>query len=149
LRPRKDADSSEGEPKDTLRNIGETKEFAISIVTFDLLEAMNLTSGEYDATVNEWSLARITPEPCQLVRPTRVKESPVSFECKFYQILDFSAAPTSSSLVIGQIVTIHVDDAHLREGHLDRNSLDLVGRMGSIRYTRTTTRVDLARPAVK
>lgn len=151
LRPRKDkdAESTGGEPKDTLRNIRETKEFVVSIVTFDLLEPMNITSGEYEATVNEWSLARITPEPCQLVRPARVKDSPVSFECKLYQILDFSPAPTSSSLVIGQIIAIHVDDAHLRDGQLDRNSLDLIGRMGGIQYTRTTTRVELARPAVK
>jgi len=149
LRPGKDRDSTKGEPKDTLRNIGETKEFVISIVTFDLLEPMNITSGEYDATVNEWSLTRITPEPCRLVRPARVKESPVSFECNLYRILDFSPAPTSSSLVIGQIIAVHVDDAHLRDGHLDRNSLDLIGRMGGIQYTRTTTRIELARPAVK
>jgi flavin reductase (DIM6/NTAB) family NADH-FMN oxidoreductase RutF len=149
LRPRKEADASHGEPKDTLRNIRETKEFVISIVTFDLLEPMNITSGEYDATVNEWELAKVTPGASQVVRPARVNESPVSFECKLYQILDFSAAPTSSSLVIGQIVGIHIDDAHMKDGHLDRNSLDLIGRMGGIQYTRTTTRVELARPKVE
>lgn len=149
LRPSKEADSTEGEPKDTLRNVRETKEFVVSVVTYDLLEPMNITSGEYEATVNEWSLARITPEPSRLVRPARVKESPVSFECKLYQILDFSPASTSSSLVIGQVVALHVDDAHMKDGHLDRNSLDLIGRMGGIQYTRTTTRVELARPQVK
>jgi len=148
LRPPKSNHSTGGEPKDTLRNIRETKEFVISIVTFELLEPMNVTSGEYDATVNEWELANVTPEISQLVRPSRVKESPVSFECKLYQILDFSSEPTSSSLVIGQIVAIHVDDAYIKDGHLDRNSLDLIGRMGGIQYTRTTNRVELARPKV-
>jgi flavin reductase (DIM6/NTAB) family NADH-FMN oxidoreductase RutF len=77
-----------------------------------------------------------------------VAESPVSFECKLYQILDFSPAPTSSSLVIGEVVSIHMDDAHTKDGRLDRNSLDLVGRMGGIQYTRTTDRIELARPKV-
>jgi len=149
LRPPKEVESAHGEPKDTLRNIRETREFVVNAVTFDLLEPMNITSGEYAASINEWSLARMTPEPSQLVRPARVKQSPVNFECKLYQVLDFSAAPTSSSLVIGQIVALHVDDAYMKYGHLDRNSLDLIGRMGGIQYTRTTTRVELARPQVK
>jgi len=148
LRRPRSAGSTNGEPKDTLRNIRETKEFSISVVTHDLLEPMNIISGEYAATVNEWELAKVTPEPSQLVRAARVKESPVSFECKLYQILDFSPAPASSSLVIGQVVSVHIDDAYLKDGRIDRNSLDLIGRMGGIQYTRTTTRVELARPQV-
>ena len=90
----------------------------------------------------------LAPVPSRLVRPARVAESPVSFECRLYQILDFSTAPTSSSLVIGEIVSIHLDDAHIKNGKLDRNSLDLIGRMGGIQYTRTTERIELARPKV-
>jgi len=78
-----------------------------------------------------------------------VAESPVSFECKLYQILDFSPAPTSSSLVIGEVVSIHINDTHIKDGRLDRNSLDLIGRMGGIQYTRTTDRIELARPKVE
>ena len=98
--------------------------------------------------MNEFDLAKLTPQPSKIVRPPRVAESPVSFECKLHQILDFSPAPTSSSLVIGQIVSIHIDDAHLKEGKLDRNSLDLIGRMGGMQYTRTTQRFEMARPKV-
>lgn len=148
LRRPKSAAVTNGEPKDTLRNVRETKQFVISIVTYDLLEPMNITSGEYESSVNEWELAKVTPEPSHIVRPARVKESPVSFECKLYHILDFSSAPTSSSLIIGQIVAIHVHDVHVKEDRIDRNSLDLIGRMGGIQYTRTTTRVELARPKV-
>ena len=137
-----------GEAKDTLRNIRETKEFVVNIVTFALTEAMNLTSGEYDASVNEFELAKLTPQPSQLVRPPRVGESPVSFECRLHQIVDFSPKPTSGSLVIGEIVCIHLSDAHLKDGKLDRNSLDLIGRMGGIQYTRTTQRFELARPKI-
>jgi flavin reductase (DIM6/NTAB) family NADH-FMN oxidoreductase RutF len=148
LRQPKQADASRGEPKDTLRNIRETKEFVVNVVTYELLQPMNVTSGEFDSTVNEFELVKITPLPSRLVRPARVAESPVSFECRLYKILDFSPAPTSSSLVIGEIVSIHMDDAHLRNGRLDRNSLDLIGRMGGIQYTRTTERIELARPKV-
>ena len=148
LRQPRQSQSSRGEPKDTLRNVRETKEFVVNIVTFDLLKPMNATSGEYDPSVNEFELAKITPVPSKLVRPARVAESPVSFECKLHQILDFSPAPTGSSLVIGEVVSIHLDDSHIKDGKLDRNSLDLIGRMGGIQYTRTTDRVELPRPKI-
>jgi flavin reductase (DIM6/NTAB) family NADH-FMN oxidoreductase RutF len=137
-----------GEAKDTLRNVRETKEFVVNVVTNELREAMNITSGEYDATVNEIELAGLTPQASQIVRPPRIAQSPVSFECKLYRILDFSAEPTGGSLVIGQIVALHVNDANLKEGKLDRNSLDLIGRMGGLQYTRTTERFDMVRPKV-
>jgi flavin reductase (DIM6/NTAB) family NADH-FMN oxidoreductase RutF len=148
LRQPRHTDATHGEPKDTLRNVRETKEFVVNIVTYELLHAMNVTSGEYDRSINEFELAKVTPIPSLHVRPPRVTESPVSFECKLHRILDFSPAPTSSSLVIGEIVSIHVDDANLKDGKLDRNSLDLIGRMGGIQYTRTTERIELARPKV-
>ena len=148
LRVPKDTTSEHGEPKDTLRNVRETKEFVVNVVTYDLREPMNITSGEYDGTVNEFEVAGATPEPSQLVRPPRVGESPVSFECKLYQILDFSAVPTSSSLVIGEIVAVHIADEHLKDGRIDRDSLDLIGRMGGMQYTRTRDRFEMVRPKV-
>ncbi len=148
LRQPKQPQADHGEAKDTLRNIRETKEFVVNIVTYELAEAMNLTSGEYDESVNEFEVAKLTPAPSQIVRPPRVAESPVSFECKLHQILDFSPRPTSGSLVIGQIVSVHMNDAHIKEGRLDRNSLDLIGRMGGIQYTRTTQRFEMVRPKV-
>jgi len=149
LRSSKQSSSIHGEAKDTLRNIRETKEFVINTVSFELAEAMNLTSGEYDASVNEFELARVEPAPSTVVKPPRVEGSPVSFECKLYQILDFSTSPRSSSLVIGEIVAIHVADAHWKQGKLDRDSLDLIGRMGGVQYTRTTQRFEMIRPKVE
>jgi flavin reductase (DIM6/NTAB) family NADH-FMN oxidoreductase RutF len=148
LRPPKQAGAVYGEAKDTLRNVRDTKEFVVNIVTYELREAMNLTSGEYDESVDEFELAKLTPQPSKIVRPPRVGESPVSFECKLHQILDFSPAPTSSSLVIGEIVSIHINDAYMKDGKLDRDSLDLIGRMGGLQYARTTQRFDMVRPKV-
>jgi flavin reductase (DIM6/NTAB) family NADH-FMN oxidoreductase RutF len=140
--------ASRGEAKDTLQNIRETKEFVVNVVTYELAEAMNLTSGEYEASVNEFEVAKLRPEASSVVRVPRVAESPVSFECKLHQIIDFSTAPTSGSLVLGEIVSIHIQDANLKEGKLNRNSLDLIGRMGGLQYTRTTQRFEMVRPKV-
>jgi flavin reductase (DIM6/NTAB) family NADH-FMN oxidoreductase RutF len=148
FRPSMQPNANHGEAKDTLRNIRETGEFVVNLVTYDLAEAMNVTSGEYDPSVNEFELAKLTQEPSKIVRPSRVAESPVSFECKLYQILEFSPAPTSSSLVIGQVVSIYLDESHMKDGRLDRDSLDLIGRMGGIQYTRTTQRFQMVRPKV-
>jgi flavin reductase (DIM6/NTAB) family NADH-FMN oxidoreductase RutF len=137
------------EPKDTLRNVRETREFVISVVTYELAEAMNMTSGEYGSSVDEFDVARLVRAPSHVVKPPRVASSPVSFECKLHQIVEFSPSPESSHLVIGEVIFIHLDDAHVKEGKLDRASLDLIGRMGGIQYTRTTQRFDMVRPKIE
>ncbi len=138
-----------GEPKDTLRNIRETGEFVINMVSYELGEAMNLTSGDYVSSVDEFEVAKVASAPSTVVRPRRVAESPVSFECKLHQILDFNPDPEGGSLVIGEIVSIHISEPHLKEGRLDRNSLDLIGRMGGMQYTRTRERFEMVRPKVE
>jgi flavin reductase (DIM6/NTAB) family NADH-FMN oxidoreductase RutF len=147
--PRKSAtEAALGEAKDTLRNIRETKEFVVNIVTYELAETMNLTSGEYEASISEFDVAKLAAAPSKIVRPGRVAESPVSFECKLHQILNFNSSPEGGSLVIGEVVSIHVEEKYLKEGRLDRNAMDLIGRMGGIQYTRTTQRFEMVRPKV-
>jgi len=146
LRMKSEGSSVHGETKDTLRNVRETREFVVNVVTYDVADAMNLTSGEYEAHVDEFALAKLTPRPSKLVKPPHVAESGVSFECKVYQILDFTSPPQGGSLVIGEILSIHVDERHMKDGRIDGNSLDLIGRMGGIQYSRTTERFNLARP---
>lgn len=146
LRMREQGTGLSGETKDTLRNVRETGEFVVNVVTYDVAEAMNLTSGEYDPSVNEFELAKLTPRPSEIVKPASVAESGVNFECKVYQILDFSSPPQGGSLIIGEIVSIHIDEKHMKDGRMDGNSLDLVGRMGGIQYSRTTERFNLVRP---
>src|SRR6202008_404684 len=70
------------EPKGTLLNVRETREFVVNMVTFDLAESMNITSGEYEHGINEFELAHLPPRPSQVVRAPQVAASPVSFECK-------------------------------------------------------------------
>jgi flavin reductase (DIM6/NTAB) family NADH-FMN oxidoreductase RutF len=147
------SDEAAGHPgvhvKDTLQNIRETGEFVINMVTFELAEAMNLTSGEYDASINEFELTNLASAPSKVVQPRRVADSPVSFECKLRQILDFNSTPEGGSLVIGEIVSVHISDQHIKDGRIDRDSLDLIGRMGGTQYTRTTQRFEMVRPKVE
>ena len=136
-------------PKDTLHNVRQTGEFVVNVVTFAVSEAMNLSSGEYDSSVDEFALAKLTTRPSQVVHPPQVAESPVSFECKLNRIVDFGTEPGSSSLVIGEIVSVHLEDDVIKEGQLDGSALDLIGRMGGIQYSRTTTRFEIKRPEVQ
>jgi flavin reductase (DIM6/NTAB) family NADH-FMN oxidoreductase RutF len=136
-------------PKDTLRNIRKTGEFVVNVVTFAVSEAMNLTSGDYESSINEFELAKLTTRPSQVVRPPQVAESPVTFECKLERIIDFGSEPPSGSLVIGEIVCVHLEDEVLKEGRLDGDLLDLVGRMGGTQYSRTTERFEMKRPEVQ
>jgi flavin reductase (DIM6/NTAB) family NADH-FMN oxidoreductase RutF len=136
-------------PKDTLHNIRETGEFVVNVVTFAVADAMNLTSGEYDSSVDEFALAKLNTRPSQVVRPPQVAESPVSFECKLNRIIDFGTEPPSGSLVMGEIVCVHLEESVLKEERLDPDTLDLIGRMGGVQYSRTTERFDLKRPEVQ
>ena len=132
--------------KDTLQNIRDTGEFVVAVVTNELVERMNMTAGDYEATIDEFALAGITPRESELVKPAQVAESPVNFECKVYQILDFGTETSGGSLVIGQIVAANISDEVLVDGKIDGNLLHLVGRMGGNQYSRTTDRFDLVRP---
>jgi flavin reductase (DIM6/NTAB) family NADH-FMN oxidoreductase RutF len=146
LRMKAEGETTQGEAKDTLRNIRNTGEFVVNMVTYEMAEAMNLTSGEYDSSINEFELAKLTPVASEIVKPPRVQGSPVSFECKVYQIVDFSSPPHGGSLVIGEIVSIHLDEKNLKDGRIDPDSLDLIGRMGGNEYCRTTQKFEMIRP---
>jgi flavin reductase (DIM6/NTAB) family NADH-FMN oxidoreductase RutF len=133
-------------PKDTLRNVRETGEFVVNVVTFELVEKMNLTSGEYGPAVNEFELANLQMRASELVRPPQVAESPVNFECKLRQVVEFGSEGPAGSLVLGEIVSVHISETVLKDGKLDPHALELVGRMGGIQYARTTDRFELTRP---
>ena len=124
--------------KDTLHNIRETGEFVVNVVTFAVAEAMNLTSGEYDRSVDEFALAKLHTRPSQIVRSPQVAESPISFECKLERIIDFGSEPPSGSLVIGEIVCVHLEGSVVKNGTIDPSALDVVGRRGGLQYSRTT-----------
>lgn len=134
--------------KDTLRNARETGEFVVNLVPLSLAEQMNLSAGEYDAAVDEFPVAGVTKRKSQLVRPPQVAESPINFECKVFQILDFGTETQGGSLVIGEVVLVHLAEEVLRDGRVDGRLVDMVGRMGGMEYTRTRERFQMERPGL-
>ena len=135
-------------PKDTLANVRATGEFVINIVTEEIAEKMNLTSGEYPSGVDEFAISGLTPVPSALVKPARVRESPVNMECKLIQIVDISTRPLGGSLVIGEVVRFHIDAAITDNLRVDPGKLRAIGRMGGNEYTRTSCRFEMVRPRV-
>jgi len=135
-------------PKDTLTNVRATGEFVVNIVTEEIAEKMNLTSGEYPADIDEFEIAGLTPMPSDLVKPPYVRESPVNMECKLIQIVDISANVLGGSLVIGEVIRFHIDSGITNGFRVDAEKLRAIGRMGGNEYTRTSCRFEMIRPQV-
>jgi len=127
----------ESQHKDTVLNIEETGEYVISVVTRDMAEKVNLASFEYPRGVSEWEKAGFTPLPATKVKASLVKESPVNFEMKLFQIVRHGDGPIAANYVIGEVVMCHMDERILTEGVADSAKLDLVGRLGQSWYSMT------------
>lgn len=125
--------------KHTLENLKEVSEVVISVVTYNMVHQTSLSSTEYPKGVNEFEKAGFTPIKSTVVKPFRVKESPLQFECKVREIIETSGKPGSGNLVVCEILRIHLDESMLdQDGVLDPDKLDLVGRMGGNYYVRTS-----------
>lgn len=125
--------------KDTLLNILEVPEVVINVVTFSMVEQANLASTEYPKGINEFVKSGFTPLPSSVVKPFRVKESPVQLECKVRQVIETSDKPGAANLVICEVLMMHFDEKLFDiKGQLDPRKLDLVGRMGLDYYVRAS-----------
>ena len=125
--------------KHTLENAMETKEVVINVVNFPIVEQMSKSSVEYEKGVNEFIETGLTQVKSLLVKPPRVLESPVSFECKVQDIISLGESGGAGQLIIAKVVQIHIDKKFIdNKGDIDSEKLDLVARMGGDWYTRTT-----------
>jgi flavin reductase (DIM6/NTAB) family NADH-FMN oxidoreductase RutF len=133
--------------KDTYFNIQATKEFVINIVTEELAEAMNVTATELAPEVNEFEIAGLTTAPSTRVRPPRVAESPVNFECTLNQIVEIGdGSPGSGWVVIGNVVHVHVADRVLLPDHkINIQALKPLGRLAGFNYTRISDIFEIKR----
>ncbi len=132
--------------KDTLRNIVNTREFVVNIVSEAMAEQMNATSAQVPADVDEFVLAGLTPLASEVVKPPRVAESPVQMECRLRQIIEVSDKPSGGSVVLGEVLRFHVREDLLNNFRIDPDKLAAIGRMGGPTYVRTRDRFDLERP---
>lgn len=125
--------------KHTLDNLKEVPEVVLNAVTYSMVHQMSLSSTEYAKGVDEFVKSGFTPVKSINVKPFRVAESPIQFECKVREIIETSGKAGSGNLVICEIVTIHIDEKILtEEGEIDTDKLDLVGRLGGDYYVRTS-----------
>lgn len=124
--------------KHTLQNAYETKQVVINVVNYDIVQQMSLSSTEYAEGVNEFVKSGLTPIPSELVKPYRVAESPVQFECKVNEIIELGQEGGAGNLIICEVVKIHINEAVLDEnGNIDQYKIDLVSRMGGNWYSRS------------
>jgi flavin reductase (DIM6/NTAB) family NADH-FMN oxidoreductase RutF len=137
--------------KDTLRNVRETGGFVVNIVSEDFLSQMNMTAADYPPEMDEFAISGLIPVPSERIKAPRVKESPVQMECTLKDVITLSDKPGGGSLVIGEIILIHIAKTVLVDPEksifkIDPDKLKAVGRMGGPTYTRTRDRIDLQRP---
>ncbi len=129
----------DGKIKDTLNNISDTEEFVINIVSEEFVEKMVKCSTDFDPDVNEFDISGLTPAPSKKVGPSLVQESKVSFECTLNQIIEIGDGTAGSGfVVIGTVVLFHVDDAVYKDGRIDLEALNPVGRLAGNSYVRLT-----------
>jgi len=144
LRPGATAGSVE--PKDTLRNVEETGEFVINIVSEAIAAAANASSAEVPPQVDEFVLSGLTPIASKAVRPPRVAESPAQMECKLLQVIYTGHAPGSGVIVLGEVLRFHLREDLVEDFRVDPAGLDAVGRMAGNTWVRTRDRIELIRP---
>ena len=129
--------------KDTPRNVRETEQFVVNIVTRELVEAMNATSATLPAGESEFVHVGIERAESAVVDPPRVAAAPVALECELHDWVEVGG----SVLVLGEVVYAHVDEGVLTDGQVDIEQLDTVGRLAGSQYASTAGRFGIDRPS--
>ncbi len=123
--------------KHTLENVLETSEVVINIVSYAIVQQMSLSSTEYAEGVNEFTKAGFTEVPSDIVKPPRVGESPVQFECKVKDVIALGTEGGAGNLIIAEVVKLHIKENILdSKGKIDPMKIDTVARMGGNWYSR-------------
>ncbi len=125
--------------KHTYHNAKDMREVVINVVNFDMVQQVSLASCEYGAGVNEFVKSGLTPLKSDLVKPFRVAESPVQFECVVKEVVELGDQGGAGNLIICEVKLIHINENILAEdGNIDQDKIDLVGRLGRDWYTRAS-----------
>lgn len=122
--------------KHTHENIKEVPEVVINVVNHAIVEQMSLSSTAYDKGINEFEKAGFSQIPSETIKPPRVGEAPVSFECSVLEIIELADKPGAGNLILAEVKRIHINESYMTEGELDTKKLDLVGRMGGSWYVK-------------
>ncbi len=125
----------EGTLKDTVKNILDTKEFVVNMVSEELFEKMLITAEEFPKEVDEFKKAGLTPEKSKTVLAPRIKEAKVSFECKLYKYVPVY----DMHMILGEVIHIKVSDEIIKEDFsIDYDKYKVIGRLGGKFYIKTS-----------
>ena len=125
--------------KHTYENVKEVPEVVINVVNFDMVQQVSDASADFPKGVNEFDMVGFTMQKSDLVRPFRVQESPVQFECRVLQVIETGTQHAAGNLVICEILRIHINPTILDEkGNIDPHKIDLIGRLGRDYYVRAS-----------
>lgn len=126
--------------KHTLDNVLEVKEVVINIVSYAMVQQMSLSSTEYGRDINEFTKAGFTELASEKVKPPRVAEAPVQFECVVKQVISLGSEGGAGNLIIAEVVQIHLNEEILNpDGKIDPHKIDTVARLGGNWYSRSKT----------
>jgi len=129
---------TDGTRKDTVVNTEQTGEFVYNMVSYELREAMNATAQQIPPEVDEFEIAGLTKEPSRLVKPFRVAESPIHFECRYHQTLRLPGKGKMGTVdvIIGEVLAVHIKDEFIMpNGKVDIAGIRPIGRLGYYDYT--------------
>ena len=132
--------------KDTLRNVEETGEFVINVVSEEIAAKANAAAAEVAPGVNEFELAGLSAVASQVVGPPRVAASPAQMECRLLQVIYTGRVPGAGVIVLGEVVRFHLREDLFEDFRIDAALLGAVGRMAGQTWVRTQERFDLIRP---
>lgn len=138
------AKPDQSDTKDTVANIRETGVFCVNMVSSQMQNEMNTTSGPVNRDIDEFDLANIAREKCTVIDCFRVAQSPAALECKMTQIVKIQG--DNNFVVFGQVVGIHINDDCIVDGLFDVTRAGLLARLGYQDYTVVTSTFALARP---
>ena len=143
------APSESSQYKDTLRNVIETEEFVVNVVSSALGNAMNITSAGLSYGENEFAAANLEMADCKTVSVPRVATSPAALECKLWKIVELPKADhvNGGVMVIGTITGIHIDDAVIKDGKVDVRVYQPLTRLGYMDYGRISEVFTMQRPS--
>jgi flavin reductase (DIM6/NTAB) family NADH-FMN oxidoreductase RutF len=131
--------------KDSLKNVQATKEFVINIVSFDLLEQMNLTSADFPPEEDEFEWAGLDAVDSEKVKPQRVASAKAAFECVLNDVVSMG----NGNMVFGDVVNVFVDDDVMIDGHVSAERLEPVARLGGAQYSVVREVIEIERPKWK
>lgn len=137
--------TSDGEFKDTVKNILREKEFVVNFCTMDNYSQINLTSTELPYGEDEFKFSGLTPIDSEIIKAKRVKESPIHFECTFRDMLCYGKTPGSGSLITGEVKLIHIDESIIKDGKISTDLFGPIGRGAGNDWFKTDSRFVMER----